>query len=274
MISRYAAFSSTTAPGVVAGREKSSDFTVRFDPPLTLAGKSADVKGSDELQQDWSVALVSWSGFNTIPNISATLYNNAIFSYSNGGPTINVTFPTGIYSITQINALIGASLLANTFLANDIVFTPNTSTGKIVITLAAGFTWDMTTSNFYQLMGFELSQAPITGAASITSNLQGNLNNGITAFYLRSDIVMDSAINGRQSDVLAIYQPNVPVGKSITLDIRNPIYLRCKTNQQIQSMRLYVTDDQGRPVDYNGSDYKTNGTVWGVEFKRIAKKLY
>ncbi len=273
MISRYAAFSSTTAPGVLAGRESASDFTIRFDPPLTLAGKNADVKGSDELQQEWSVALVSWSGFNTVPNVSAVLYNNARFTYSGGGPAINVDIPTGIYSIAQINTLIAASLLANTYLATDIVFAPNTSTGKIVITLAAGFSWDLTTSNFYQLMGFELSQSPVTGAASVTGNLPGNLNNGITAFYLRSDVVLDSAVNGRQSDVLAIYQPNVPIGKNITLDIKNPIYLRCKTNQQISSIRLYVTDDQGRAIDYNGNA-TTNGTVWGLDFKRIAKRLY
>lgn len=271
MISRYAAFSSATAPGVIAGTDSASDFKIRFDPPLTLAGKAADVKGSDEMQQEWSVALVSWSGFNTVPNISATLYNNARFTYSGGGPAINVNIPTGIYSIAQINAEIATSLLANGYLSTDIVFSPNTSTGKVVITLAAGFSWDLTTSAFYTLMGFELSQSPVTGPASVTGNLQGNLNNGITAFYLRSDVVMDSAVNGRQSDVLAIYQPNVPVGRSITLDIKNPIYLRCKTNQQISSIRLYVTDDQGRAVDYNGA---SNGTVWGLDFKRIAKKLY
>jgi hypothetical protein len=273
MASFLTTFASATAPSVIAGRDTAADFTITFDPPLDLAGKRGQVKGSADLVEEWVVGLVAWYGFNSVPTISAALYNNARFTYNGGTGPINVDFVPGIYSIAQLNADIQTSLLANSFLATDIAIAGNSSTGFISITLAAGFSWDLTTSDFYQLLGFELVQSPVLAGTTV-GNSQGNMNNGVTAFYLHCDAVESSFVNGRPSDVIAIYQPDVAPGRSLDIIPFNPIYLRTRQTDRIQSIRLYVTDSLDRPVNFNGDTPSTNSTAWTLEFKQIPSKLY
>lgn len=270
-MSQYTRYVSATSAGlasIAAGRERSSDFTIEVEPPLQLAGKAADVKGNDSLIQEWNVALTSFSCFNSIPNIDATLYANNIFTYDPGTGPINVVMDKGNYSIEAIQDEINASLQANALPLNSIVFTPNTATGKFSVTLAAGYSWDLTTSNLHLLLGFTLAQSPVL-AGTTTGATTADMTNGITALYLRTNVVSDSIVNGAPSDTLYQYQPNVKPNSALTLDIKTPIYVRCRTNQQISTIRLYVTDNRGRRVDYNGQD-----VVWGLHFQRVPRKMY
>ena len=252
--SRLVFIDSSTNTQVQAGAQTSADFTTQYQPVLMLGGKASVEATKDDNEPKYEMALIAANLWNSIPNISASLYNNNIFTYSGGGPPINVVFDEGTYSFAQMQAVIAASLVANGYLATDIQLLPNTSTLKLGIQLAAGFSIDLTTSNWYLLGGFELTQSPLVGPATIYGNNVADITNGQDSYLIHCDAVTDSTVNAFASDVLLTYRPTTRPGSAVTLNPQTPVYVPCRRNDFYDRIRVYVTDNLLRPVTYRGED--------------------
>lgn len=260
---------SKTAQDVINGTGNPANFVIRFNEAFVLAGKAADNKGTEDAQQSWEVALIEWRGFNSIANVSASLYGNHIFEYSGGGPVRQVIIPDGIYSVEQINALIREDLVSVPYPANSIVVSVNTSQGKVTISVAAGFTVNLNASNIFSFFGYDAAQSPIVGPATTIGNNIANITNGITAYLIRCDAVAGSVLNANGSDILYIYTPDVKPGRSIKVSPVYPVFLPVRNMKEISQIRLYITDDLGRPVDYRGDN-----VTYELYFRRVPKKIY
>lgn len=262
---------SQTSPDVLAGTGRADNFLTRFEEPLVLAGKAADNKGDEASQQAWEMALIEWRGFNSIANISASLYGNNIIQFSTGGPMNNIVIPDGIYSVAQISSYVNGIITAAPYLlpANSIKFVANTSQGKIETTVAAGISVNLNASNIYRTFGYDLAQSPIVGLTTVIGNNLAQMTNGITAYLIRCDVITGSTLNANASDVVYIYTPNVAPGRSVQITPPSPVFLPVKNAKEIRQMRIYVTDDLGRRVDYRG-----DGVTAIFEFRRVPKKMY
>jgi len=74
-------------------------------------------------------------------------FNNRIIRYTNNtAQTRTVTFPSGNYTILQLNTYLSGVMVSNGDTAS-IIIEPNYSTLKVKITISNGYSLDLTASN-------------------------------------------------------------------------------------------------------------------------------
>jgi hypothetical protein len=251
--SRLVFLDSSTNPDVVAGRRTSDDFTTLFQPNLILGGRASIEATKDNNEPEYEAALISFAGWNSVPNISAAQGNNT-FQYITPALVVrNVIFDDGIYSFAQMQSVINSDLLAAGQPINSITLTPNTSTGKVAISVAAGF--QVVFVGLWRILaGFELSQSPIIGPTVAVGNLLADITNGIDSFLIHCDLVIDSTVNSSASDVILTYRPTTRPGSNVNIVPAFPVYASCRRNDFIDRIRVYITDQQLRPVSFRGED--------------------
>eukprot|EP00942_MAST-04A_sp_MAST-4A-sp1_P013733 g13733.t1 len=221
-----------------------------------------------ELQKntEYELALVSSQFFYSFFNISSTNGNNNLrYAYStNGGASftnIDVTFEDGIYSISQINTKLEQSLQGlNFFTTTDgvknypIVISPNFSTLKVQINLnqsmIAGTTFrvDFTTTNSLKsLLGFT---SIVVSSTSSGANV-ADITAGVINLVIHCSIITGSYDNESSSDVIFAAQPNAGPGALIEFKPSERVYLPLNVKNNIQRIRMRLTDQLNNPVILN-----------------------
>lgn len=231
----------------------SDNFEVKQQPNIILAGKEGVARDKVDTSIEYEVALMELKGWNTIPNIDATLYGNTIFTYTNipAATSYNVTFATGNYSFQQMQTYINQSLVNNGYAANSVLLVPDTALNKLYIQVAVNFTVDLTTSNWYVLGGFDLAQSPILSPGAYGNN-RANIQNDQEEYLIHCSATDKSSYNGYGSDVIYSYRPTSRPGSAVTIVVQNPLYFLCARHDFIDKIRITVTDQLQRPITYNG----------------------
>ncbi len=224
---------------ISTGLGKSSNFTVRYSPPIIL-----------DQQKRYEVALISLAHWNELPNISPTIFgtgNNTFKYYDGSSFSAAITIPTGIYSIEELNTEINRLISLDGGTANNILLIPNYSTLKVDIELKNNYQLDLTTSQLYKTLGW-------TSQIVSTQGLNGGINladisNGVTNYVVHCSIVSasESLSNGEQSDSLYSYVPNVSPGSLIEIIPFNLYHIGTNTNT-INSINIRLTDQDGNEL--------------------------
>jgi len=226
--------------------QPSQDFTVFF--PDSLSVKDGP----------YELCLVKANLWYSYYNISAAMGNNVIKYTTNTPATRTVTFPDGNYTITQINEYLQAFMVTQgdyAVVAGENVYyidiEPNYTTIKVTITLSNSYTIDLTQSTFNLLLGWTAAVYNFTGTQS--GALPANINNGINTILIHCDAVNGSYQNSVVSDVLYSFVPNVPPGSNMEwIPQTKFIYLPVKIPDFIYRIRMYITDQMNRPINFNG----------------------
>lgn len=235
-------FDSSTVSG-----HTSDDFTVNFPSGVQLGGRP------------WEVALDKAVLWNSVFNISAA-YNNNTLEYSpDGGSTWKtVTFPDGAYQLEQINDYFQFKMAQNgdADLTDPNVpvyyagFIANFSTLKARAVVSNSYQIDLTTGTLHELLGF--------AAIIITSTQEGanvvDITRGVNTFLINCDLVNGSYNNGLSGYVLYSFTMKVPPGAQLTVEPNEKFYLPLRDSDQISKARLYITDQMGRKVSFNGEN--------------------
>lgn len=227
--------------------DASNDFTINFD------------RGINVSDGQYELALIRANLWYSWANISAAKGNNTIRYYSTYGiagwrPLI--TFPDGQYTIDDINAYLQSQMLANNdYITNPsgvkeypIIISPNYSTLKTDITVLPTFQLDLTVSTLYLLLGWTSQIVTLSGSGV---NL-ANINDSINSIVIHSSLIASSYKNGVNADYLWTFVPNTPPGSNIDVEVKNLIYLPIYEPAQITRIRMYITDQLGRPFDFRG----------------------
>lgn len=236
-------------------RGTSDNFEVTFQPNLILAGKNNIAVDKVDTTVDYEVALVEFKGWNTIPNIDATLYGNDIFTWTHipSATTVNVTFATGNYSFQQMQGYINTSLVNAGYAANSVLIIPDVALNKVYLQVAANFSVDLTTSNWRVLAGFDLAQSPVLTPGAYGNN-RANIQNDQEEYLIHCSATDKSSYNGYGSDVIYSYRPTTRPGSAVTIVVQNPLYFACARSDLIDKIRIRVTDQLQRPISYNGEE--------------------
>ena len=221
-----------------------------------------------ELQKntDYELALVSSQFFYSFFNISqANNNNNLRWGYSTNGGTsftnVDITFEDGIYSISQINTKLQQSLQANNFFTTTdgvksypIVISPNFSTLKVQLvfsqSMIAGTTFrvDFTTANSLKsLLGF----TSVVANTSQSSANVADITAGVINLTIHCSIISGSYSNESSGDVIFSAQPNAGAGSLIEFQPSERVYLPLNVKNNIQRIRMRLTDQLDRPVILN-----------------------
>lgn len=223
----------------------SHDFTVLLHSPIDL----------HDIQHE--CALLDMTLWNTWFNVSVALNNNT-FKYYNGTTWKTVTIPDGNYNLESLEEAIheGMKVLGDVITDGvtgsetyNINLIPNYSTIKIKLDLKNGFQVDFTTGKIHLLLGFEPNIYTTTTYATTKANLTNNVNE----FFIHCSLINAGMyLNATSSDVIATLVPTVPPGAIIKVSNDNPIYMPIRDSRFFDNIRMYITDQLGRPVNLNG----------------------
>lgn len=248
------------------GNESSSNFKVRFDPPIVLNDTNEQLENTQ-----YEVALIGLYTWNSFPNISATEYNNAIFTYNNGvDPDENIVFPEGTYTLDDIEDYINTAMTANGDVPANINIVPNYNTLKITLEIAGGYEVDLSTSNFYELLGFSAAQA---GGGNITTTTEGanvgDITNGLDALNVNLEGLLDNSYdNSSNSSTIFRFTPTVPPGSAIRETPSSRTFVPINREKQLDDITITITDNRDRIVSLRGEDL-----ICELLFRPVAKRV-
>jgi hypothetical protein len=232
--------------------DPSHDFVIDFEPPIRLDNKPGCL---------WSLALINLKTWYSFYNISAPLYNNATFTFNGNTHTIS----PGVYNLFQMSAAMNALIQTTDpgFFISLVPNDPHLTVLVNVITAAGILNIDPLLpanagSQLYKLLGFSdaLAAVPMVGPSITEGDLVADVTNGIDVLYVNCNIVHGTYTGQTTGEVIFSFQPNKPPGRALDFTPINPLYLPIvEQSNYIRSIRLYITDNLGRPVDFNGETF-------------------
>ena len=235
------------------GVSLSHDFTTRFNNPIKL---------SYNMKHELAVRTISMT--YSWYNIRQSYGNNQIkYSHNNGTNWETITFVDGMYSYDDIDQYIKKYLKSKEHFVkgdkdskdNDIEYGINLyfvlSTYRVLIELADNYQIDLTNLDFRKLIGFDSKKITKT---EYGTNLP-NITRGVDELHINCDRVTDSITDGVSSSTIAVI-PVENLVRSLPFTYK-PRFLAYSSvsDHIISSMRFYVTDSSGYPIDLNGIDW-------------------
>ncbi len=223
------------------GQANSSDYTVTFPQAVEL----------NNLQYECTLSRIDT--YFSYYNVTSARQNN-IFGYNNGVDDVGLIIPDGLYSLENLIKAIHTGMktegdfnIVDGVDVFDINFYPNIATGHVDMVLTNGFTVDFTDNNIRLLLGFNSQQY----IASATSESKADINYGVTKIMVHCSLVNGSTfINGLPSDVLYSFTPSQQENEEISIE-PNEKYLKVYERNAINSVRMWLSDQLGRPIYFN-----------------------
>lgn len=228
----------------------SSNFQVNFVPPIELGSLG------------YEVALLKLDTWFTSQNV---IGKTIVWSSDNGVTPHTITIENGNYTIEDINILLALDQRAKGVTDVDgitgeitygIVLEANYNTNKARIkidnSVGSGyqFTVDLTAANNLSVfLGF--TPANITSTTS--SDTIPQVNGDVDQWQLRCSLIRNSFENGKNSDILFNFVPEVPPSAHITINPLHLSYFQVNTST-INSIRFRLTDQNGNDIDLAGED--------------------
>jgi len=232
---------------------KGNDFTTRFQVPLSFPG------GAERFE----VYAVKGTAINSIFNIEAQ-YNNNLLAYYNGSVWNDVTYPDGSFPIQDINEYLQRIMKANNdYLPRDpddptsedqfyIDIEGDYNQGIVRVTVSNDYQLDFTKSDFNYLLGFTKKIVTVTE----NSTLPVDINRGVQSLYVHCDMTNSSVVGSSTSGDVILEFTFAFTGPSSLCDLTQivpqPFDLKADV---INSVRIWISDQRGRPVDFNGEDF-------------------
>ena len=237
----------------------SSDFTTSYKNTIHL-----------NRNKKYEAALLSIDLFNSFPNITE---KNNVFKYStdNGSNWKVIRIDTGSYQLSAINDEIQRLMIIN----GDY----DSTNDKFYITISANTSKltsliEITNQSYKIDFAVENSLGPTLGFQKIILNYGYNVSTNIVdiikinIIHVNLGIISGAYDNGVQSPVIYSFYPNVSPGYKI-VERPNPSLIYCPINiSNINSMRLWLTDQDNNLVDVRGGRVDVK-----IKMREVTKKL-
>jgi hypothetical protein len=222
----------------------------------------------DETTTDvqWEVSLVKLNAWYSYYNIDADQYQNNILTYLDPDEVVhNVVIPDGMYTVEAINNLLLIDLQTNGFYdplidpLPPIYIYPNYNTIKVELVVTdPTFAFDLSTSRLWYILCFDESQTAGLIITRTPGQHTANITNDINELQVRCSLLDgagSSYTNAELGSVLYSFAPETPPGSAITVNIPERIYAPILTyTEQIRNVRVEITDQLGRLINFNGED--------------------
>jgi len=224
---------------------RSSDFTTYYTPSIRL-----------DPTKRYEAALLSLDMYNSIPNITD---ENNEFRYTSdkGKNWKTIKLDIGSYELSAINDEMQLQMRKN----DDY----NVADGSYYINISANLSKlksVINISNDDYAIDFVPNQKSIGSVLGFPGGVLSGIGQydspyivdiiKINSLLVNIDIIMGSFVNGVTSPTIYSFFPNVPSGyKLIQTPMPTLIYYPV-SRTEIDSMRCWITDQNGKPVDLRG----------------------
>ena len=230
---------------------ESHNFKINFNPELEFFNEYV------------YVALDSVSTEYGWYNIRGDQYKNNIIYYTNNTNTnpidwTPIPFKDGIYTYDRLNEIIRDKIVKDSKAYSSdnpgINFKMDYSISRVYIELAPNFGIDVTKNDFRKLLGFE---SKILKNSSF-GDLLPDITNSIDDIQIRTSILNQSNVNGKDGDVLYQFSTaGLRAGKHFKIEPRRLLWNKIKSHK-ILEIRIYLTDQLKRPLNLNNSTLSLN----------------
>lgn len=225
------------------GQTNTHDFTVRMQSPIDLQGLK------------WNLSLHQLTTYYSWWNISSGLGTN-IFKYFNGLVNRTLTLEEGQYSfVTLVDHIHDKMIALGDYTAGtpplfDVNFEMDLSDGFVTMLLANGDTVDFTGLNIRTIFGFA---SQIYNASTVAPKV-ANIRYGTDLLQLHVDVIGGNTVyNGVDSDVIYTFGIGVQPNEIIEIEPNNSLSIGVNRQNQIDRIRVYLTDQAGTVVNLRGS---------------------
>lgn len=224
--------------------EGNSHYIYRIEPPLIL----------DSL--DYVVSVVKVITWFTVPNVSPTVGNSFIFNYNTMGD-VEITVPTGIYGIEDINAYLEEYFIENEATYGygsdypiQIVVNYNTNLVKVLVGTSSVA---KISDGMCELFGFSTASS-VGGYVTVVNNqisdTTADITRGVITWNIISDITDGGFSNGKASGVIFSFAPRGQVGSRQIEEPNNLISMQVN-KREINRISIRLADQNGNTLDLN-----------------------
>jgi hypothetical protein len=214
-------------------KASSSDYTVEFSNPIYL-GTGA-----------YEIALKNIAVYNRWYNICEKFGNNKfMFMKSDSRIYTEYRIPDGNYSDEDLNAYFEDAIKIDV----KILIIPAMS--RFALDVGRECAIDLTQGSLNEILGFE--KGIYTGRQ--VGQHVGNITRGVDMLLIHCNLVTGSRINTEETNVLYAFVPKAPPGGLISISEINPVFQAAVNTNDIQRLRIWVTDQHKRPIDFNDEE--------------------
>lgn len=220
----------------------------------SCASFTVGIGNSNEAHKVSKVSLVSFSGFNTVYNI--TEINNKFSILTDVDAQFDLTITPGFYSISELDTLIETAV--NGAITNVFSMAVNSNTLKETFSIDVGtFTLVPVANSIYRTLGLDEANLPVA-VATFTSAYVLALS-GVTAIYLRSQAIAannSAESDGTSSNILAIIPVTSAFGApvSYTSPTEESDTILYNGTTDLTTMDIQLTDNDGNILCFNGGE--------------------
>ena len=238
------------------GNNTPQNFVTKFNRSIILDNNSQYVVGLNR------IINMSFTWFN----VNSSYGNQLIKCSSDNGSTFkDITFPAGVWNYKDFNTYIKAitKIVKDGVSDNEypITLAFDDTTFRVTVTLAQNYQLDVGASNFNELIGF--NKEILKNEINIGPRVP-NLSQDTDILNIHCDLINDSLVDGKDSDIIYSFSTSVlRPSYSFTMEPRRVTYNPINKND-IDSIRIYITDRKRRLVNLNGAD---------TSFSLILKKI-
>jgi len=221
---------------LVTIESKESDFEVYFKDPI-------------KCEPNYVIGLLGATMWYSYHNISKEYGNNTLKYTLPNQSTTTITFPDGNYDADNLN-----HYLEDLFECTDdciIKFDVNTATNRFLIILGDTIKIDLREGKLHELLGFEAKE--YSDNVNIGKNI-ANITRDVDRLLINCSIVNQSYQNDIASDIIYSFSPTTSPGSLINVEPYQAIYLPIIPLDYIHSLRIRVTDQLNRPVNFHGEN--------------------
>jgi len=239
------------------GDNYKTSFTINVSTSsLTNVTKTHDFRVDMDSQiqfyptHEYEVALIGYSIWNSIKNISVENANHILNINPGTGSFIDIIIPDGIYGISELNGVIKKALVALGYDPLKFSITGNFNTLKVDLFLGVGG-WQVNfgaANSLYKILGFD----PIVYTDSASSPNKPNITNDIDSLSINTSLIDNrfNFSNSRKNDSLYVIPIDAPSGGLMSRIISAPVYKRMIHGPDLRYIDIRITAQDGQtPVN-------------------------
>ena len=218
--------------------EKTHDFRVDMDSQIQF-----------HPMHEYEVALLSYSIWNSIKNISVENQNNTLRINPGTGNFINIVIEDGIYSISEINSYIKKQLAALGHDPLKFSLIGNFNTLKVDMFIGTGgWQVDFSAANsLYKILGFD----QIIYTASASSPNKPNITDDVDIIDIGTSLIDTryNFTNAQKNNSLFTVPIDAPSGGLMSHIIGNPVYKQMIHGSDLRYIDIRLTSDGQKLVN-------------------------
>jgi hypothetical protein len=162
-----------------------------------------------------------------------------------------LTLPDGLMTLDTIEEQMRILIEGTGGTPTNISLVPSYSNSKITLVCSNSYGLDLQSSlsSLHSILGFN---SGLYSSSSQEGQNIANINNGVSSLQIHCSIANGAYHNGQKGDVIHQFIRSGSPSSFQELGLYQPIYCGISSKYQINQIRMYITDQDGTLIDFNG----------------------